>query len=89
MWLVWLENGDGGGDNDSLRYYVAITIPQIPLSKIDGVVNQFSARRPKERERDILVRVGGTVGRGNFIFAQNQIFAWAYHRPIWRLVRRD
>ena len=50
MWLVWLENGDGGGDDDSLHFYVAITIPQIPLSKIDGVVNQFSARRAKERE---------------------------------------
>ena len=33
-----LENGDGGGDNDSLRFYVAITLPQMPLSKNDGVV---------------------------------------------------
>ena len=24
---VWLENGDGGGDGDSLRFYVAITLP--------------------------------------------------------------
>ena len=38
---VRLENGDGGGDGDSLCFYVAITIPQIPLSKIDGMVNQF------------------------------------------------
>ena len=49
--LVWLENGDGGGDDDSLRFYVAINIPQIPMSKIDGVVNQFSARRAKLRDR--------------------------------------
>jgi hypothetical protein len=38
---MWLENGDGGGDGDSLRFYVAITLPQIPLSEIDGVVNLF------------------------------------------------
>ena len=50
MWMVWLENGDGGGDDDSLRFYVAITIPQILLSEIDGVVNQFSTRREKERD---------------------------------------
>ena len=37
--LVQLENGHGGRDDDSLRFYVAITIPQIPLSEIDGVVN--------------------------------------------------
>ena len=48
--LVWLENGDGGRDDDSLCFYVAITISQIPLSKIDGVVNQFSTRRAKERD---------------------------------------
>ena len=30
---------------------MAITIPQIPLSEIDGVVNNFFARRAKERER--------------------------------------
>ena len=53
MKLVRLENGDGGRDDDSLRFYVAITIPQIPLSKIDGVVNQFSMRRAKEREISI------------------------------------
>ena len=50
VWLVRLENGDGGQDDDSLRFYVAITIPQIPLSKIDGVVNQFSTRWVKDRE---------------------------------------
>ena len=54
MWLVQLENGDGGGDDDSLHFYVAITIPQIPLSEIDGVVNQFSTRRARERERDLI-----------------------------------
>ena len=52
MRLVRLENGDGGGNDDSLRFYVAITIPQIPLSEIEGMVNQFSTRRAKERERE-------------------------------------
>ena len=47
--MVRLENRDGGGDRDSLRFYVAITLPQMPLSEIDGVVNLFSARRVKER----------------------------------------
>ena len=46
---VQLENGDGGGDGDSLRFYVAITLPQMPLSEIDGVVNLFSVLRAKER----------------------------------------
>jgi len=46
---VRLENGDGGGDDNSLRFYVAITLPQMPLSEIDGVVNLFSMRRAKER----------------------------------------
>ena len=45
---VQLENGDGGGDGDSLRFYVAITLPQMPLSEIDGMVNLFSAWRAKE-----------------------------------------
>ena len=47
--MVRLENGDGGGDDDSLRFYVATTLPQMPLSEIDSVVNLFSARRAKER----------------------------------------
>ena len=36
-----LEYGDGGRgrDDDSLRFYEAIIVPQMPLSKIDGVVN--------------------------------------------------
>ena len=33
-----LENGGGGEDGDSLCFYVAITLPQMPLSKIDGMV---------------------------------------------------
>ena len=81
---VWLENGDGGGDGDSLHFYVAISLPQMPLSEIDGVVNLFSARRAKERhlifgacwwdcsvrcEIKFLGRVGGTARRG------------AQHRP--------
>ena len=48
-----MEDGDGGRDGDSLCFYVAITISQIPLSEIDGVVNQFSMRRAKEREISI------------------------------------
>ena len=32
-----------------LRFYVAITLPQMPLSKIDDVVNLFSTQRAKER----------------------------------------
>jgi hypothetical protein len=46
-----LENGDGGRDGDYLRFYVAIILPQMPLSKIDGIVNLFSERRPKERHQ--------------------------------------
>ena len=34
---------------DSLRFYVAITVSQMPLSKIDGMVNLISTRRAKER----------------------------------------
>jgi len=46
---VRLENEDEDGDGDSLRFYVAITLPQKPLSKIDGMVNLFSTRRANER----------------------------------------
>ena len=46
---VWLENGDGGGDGYSLHFYVAIKLPQMPLSEIDGMVNLFSSWRAKER----------------------------------------
>ena len=48
---VRLENRDGGGYGDSLYFYVAITLPQMPLSEIDGVVNLFSMQRAK---RDII-----------------------------------
>ena len=76
---VQVENGDGGRDGDSLRFYVAITLPQMPLSEIVGVVNLFSTRRAKERHlilgacwRDCSARceikfsrrVGGTARRG-------------------------
>ena len=40
---VRLENRDGGRDGDSLHFYVAIIVPQMPLSKIDGMVNLTSA----------------------------------------------
>ena len=46
---VRLENGDGGKHGDSLHFYVAITLPQMPLYEIDGMVNLFSAWRAKER----------------------------------------
>ena len=46
---VQVKKGDGGRDGDSLRFYVAITLPQMPLSEIDGVVNLFSMWRAKER----------------------------------------
>ena len=46
---VRLENGDGGRGSDSLCFYVAIILPQMPLSEIDGVVNLFSVWRAKER----------------------------------------
>ena len=46
---VRVENGDGGGDDESLCFHVAITLPQMPLSEIDVVVNLFSTQRAKER----------------------------------------
>ena len=76
---MWVGNGDGGGDGDSLCFDVAITLPQMHLSEIDGVVNLFSAQRAKERHlifgacwRDCSVwciikfsgHVGGTARRG-------------------------
>jgi hypothetical protein len=47
--MVRLENRDGGGDGDSSCFYVAITLPQMPLSEMDGMVNLFSTWRAKER----------------------------------------
>jgi hypothetical protein len=76
---VRLENGDGGRDGDSLCFYMAITLPQKPLSEIDGVVNLFFAWRAKDRHlifgacwQDCLMRceikfsghVGGTAWHG-------------------------
>ena len=65
-----------------MRFYVAIASPQMPLSKIDGMVNLISARRAKERHL-----IFGACWRycsalceifaENQIFAKNQIFAWA------------
>ena len=46
---LWLENGDGGRDGDSLRFYVAIILQKMPLSEIDGMVNLFFVWRAKER----------------------------------------
>jgi hypothetical protein len=33
--MVQLDNGDRDGDGDSLHFYVAITLPQMPMSEID------------------------------------------------------
>ena len=72
---VWLENGDRSGDDDSLCFYVAITLPPMPLSKIDGVVNLFSVSRAKERHL-IFSALAGLLGA-----VRNQIFGWA-DRPV-------
>ena len=72
------EDGDGGGgrgrDGDSLRFYVAIIVPQMPLSEIDGMVNLISAQRAKERHQifGVCWRHGSVRCE---IFAENQIFA--------------
>ena len=64
----WLEVGDGGRGGDSLHFYVAIIVPQMPLSEIDGMVNLFSAQRAKERHlifdvcwRDMLAGLLGVL----------------------------
>jgi hypothetical protein len=33
--MVWLENGDGGGEGNPLRFYAAITIPEMPLCEVE------------------------------------------------------
>jgi hypothetical protein len=71
----WLEDGDGGGYSDSLRFYVAIIVPQMPLSKIDGMVNLTSVRRAKERHL-IFGACWWHYWARCEIFAKNQIFAW-------------
>ena len=83
----WLENGDGGRDGDSLCFYVAITLPQMPLSEIDNVVNLFSAQRAKERHLILgtcwwdcsarcgikfLGRVGGTARRAGTVLSKDR-----------------
>ena len=75
--MVCLENGDGGRDNDSLHFYVAITLPQMPLSKIDGMVNLISERRAKESHL-IFGACWRHCSMWCEIFAENQIFTWAY-----------
>ena len=85
--MVRVENGDGDGDGDSLRFYVAITISQMPLSEINGVLNLFSARRAKERhlifgacwwdcsarcEIKFLACVGGTAWHVGIVFSRDQ-----------------
>ena len=84
---VRLENGDGGRDGDSLHFYVAITLPQMPLSEIDSVLNLFSARRAKERhlifcacwwdcsarcEIKFSGRVGGTARHVGTVLSRDQ-----------------
>jgi len=46
---IRLENRDGSGDDNSMCFYVAITLPQMPLFEINDIVNLFSAWRAKER----------------------------------------
>ena len=85
-----MENGDGGRDDDSLQFYVAITLPQIPLSKIDGVVNLFSIWRAKERhlifgvcwwdclarcEINFSRRVGGTARHTGACSVETRIYS--------------
>ena len=64
MRLVRLENGDGGGDDISLRFYVAITIPQIPLSEINGVVNQFFREEGKRERSNFWFMLAALLGTG-------------------------
>jgi hypothetical protein len=74
--MVQLENRDGGGEGDSLRFYVAITLPQMPLSEIDGMINLFSTQRAKERHLIFRCVLAGLLGA-----VRNQIFRLA-DRPV-------
>ena len=74
--MVAAEDGDGGGDGDSLHFYVAITVPQMPLSKIDGMVNLISTWKAKERHLFFSACWRHYSARCE-IFAGNQIFARA------------
>ena len=73
MRLVRLENADRGGDDDSLCFYVSIIVPQMSLSKIDGMVNLISEQRAKERLLIFGVCWWHCSARCE-IFAKNQIF---------------
>jgi hypothetical protein len=54
---IWSGRRDGGGWRMEMEvetatpcaFFVAITVPQMPLSKIDGMVNLSSERRANER----------------------------------------
>jgi hypothetical protein len=70
-----LENEDGGGDGDSLHFYVAITLPQMPLSEIDGVVNLFFRVEGKRETSNFWYVLAGLLGA-----VRNQIFSQA-NRP--------
>jgi len=70
---VRLENRDGGRDVDSLRFYVAIILPQMPLSKIDGVVNLSFALRAKERQLIISACWRDCSARCKIKFSSGQI----------------
>jgi hypothetical protein len=84
---VRLENGDGGGDNDFLRFYVAIIVPQMPLSEIDGMVNLISAWRAKERHLIFYACWRHCLARCE-IFAENQIYARA-NLPVFSQQRSE
>ena len=72
-----VAGGRGGSrDGDSLRFYVAITVPQMSLSKIDGMVNLISAQRAKERHLIFGACWRHCLSRCKS-FAKNQFFARA------------
>ena len=60
-------------DGDSLLFYVAIIVPQMPSSRINGMVNLISMRRAKERHLifGACWRHCSTLCK---IFTENQIF---------------
>ena len=71
-----VENGDGGRDGDSLCCYVAITLPQMPLSQIDGVVSLFFHAEGKRGTSNFWCMLVGLLDA-----VQNQIFGRA-DRPV-------
>jgi hypothetical protein len=73
---VRLENGDGGGDDNFLLFYVAIIVSQMPLSEIDSMVNLISTWRAKERHLIFYACWWHCSARCE-IFAENQIYARA------------